>query len=208
MADEGRRPSPHRAAGAHRGGRLEVVCGCMFSGKSEELIRRLVRADIARQRVAAVKPAIDSRYALTAIASHNGRRWPCASVSRSDEVEAVVDQHQPDVLGVEEAQFFDAGIVDVVRRVSDAGVRVIVAGLDLDALARPFGPMPELMSMAERVTKLTAVCVRCGADATRSQLLVDGAPAPWRDGPLIDVGGDESYEARCRACFEVPDRLA
>jgi thymidine kinase len=207
MADE--RPRPHHlAAGAHRAGRLEVVCGCMFSGKSEELIRRLVRADIARQRVVAVKPAIDSRYAVTAIASHNGRRWPCVSVQDSAGVAEVVAQHAPDVLGVEEAQFFDGGLVGVLQRASDRGVRVIVAGLDLDALARPFGPMPALMALAERVTKLTAVCVRCGADATRSQLLVDGAPAPWRDGPLIDVGGAESYEARCRACFAVPDRPA
>lgn len=205
MPDERRHPRAESAASrAH--GRLEVVCGCMFSGKSEELIRRLVRADIARRRVVAVKPAIDARYALTAIASHAGRRWPCAAVEHSGDVRDVVAQHGADVLGVEEAQFFDAGIVDVLREISDAGVRVVVAGLDLDALARPFGPMPALVALAERVTKLTAVCVCCGADATRSQLLIDGEPAPWRDAPLIDVGGAEAYEARCRDCFVVPGR--
>ena len=200
-----------RAATARRSApaapaRLEVVCGCMFSGKSEELIRRLVRADIAKQRVVAVKPAIDQRYSATSIASHAGRRWPCAAVGDASEVLAVVEKHQPDVLGVEEAQFFDEGIVDVVRTLVDGGVHVVCAGLDLDALGRPFGPMAALVCEADRITKLTAVCVVCGAEATRSQLLVDGRPAPWRDEPLIDVGGAEAYEARCRRCFEVPGR--
>jgi thymidine kinase len=184
--------------------RLEVICGCMFSGKSEELIRRLARADIARQRVVAVKPAIDARYELTAIASHGGRRWPCVAVGSAAEIRRVATQHEPDVLGIEEAQFFDDGIADVVRGLVDQGVRVVCAGLDLDALGRPFGPMPALVCEAEQVTKLHAVCVVCGDDASRSQLLVDGEPVPWQDGPLINVGGAEAYEARCRGCFEVP----
>lgn len=199
-----RRPVARRAPASAP--RLEVICGCMFSGKSEELIRRLARADIARQRVVAVKPSIDSRYEPTAIASHGGRRWPCVAVGSAAEILRVADQHDPDVLGIEEAQFFDAGIAGVVRTLVDRGVRVVCAGLDLDALGRPFGPMPALVCEAELVTKLHAVCVVCGDDASRSQLLVDGEPVPWQDGPLISIGGAEAYEARCRSCFEVPDR--
>jgi thymidine kinase len=198
------RRAPARRTGPASTPRLEVICGCMFSGKSEELIRRLARADIARQRVVAVKPAIDARYEPTAIASHAGRRWPCVAVSSADEVLRVAAQHEPDVLGIEEAQFFDERIIEVARELVDQGVRVVCAGLDLDALGRPFGPMPALVCEAEQVTKLHAVCVVCGDDASRSQLLVDGEPVPWQDGPLINIGGAEAYEARCRACFEVP----
>jgi thymidine kinase len=178
----------------------------MFSGKSEELIRRLTRADIARQRVLAVKPLIDTRYGTTAIASHAGRRWPCVAVGGAADIPAVVARHRPDVLGIEEGNFFDPALPEVARGLVADGIQVIVAGLDLDALGRPFGPMPDLICEAEVVTKLHAVCVVCGADASRSQLLIDGEPAPWRDGPLISVGGAEAYEARCRACFEVPAR--
>lgn len=188
--------------------RLEVICGCMFSGKSEELIRRLVRADIGRQRVVAVKPSIDRRYHAAAIASHAGRQWPCAAVADVGGIPALVAEHDAEVLGIEESQFFAPGLVDVVRRLVDGGVRVICAGLDLDALGRPFGPMPALACEAEQVTKLTAVCMICSGDASRSQLLVDGEPVPWQDGPLINVGGAEAYEARCRTCFAVPDRPA
>src|SRR4051812_7457780 len=161
-----RRSSPLRAIAPASLPRLEVVCGCMFSGKSEELIRRLARADIARQRVVAVKPAIDARYEPTAIASHGGRRWPCVPVAGAAEVLQVAAQHRPDVLGIEEAQFFDDAIVEVVRSLVDDGVRVVCAGLDLDALGRPFGPMPALVCEAELVTKLHAVCVVCGGDAS------------------------------------------
>jgi thymidine kinase len=194
-------PVPHR-----RRGRLEVICGCMFSGKSEELVRRCVRADIAKQRVIAVKPVIDQRYSATSIVSHAGRRWPSILVESSNLIIPLVDKHDPDLLAVEEAQFFDKGLVRVAERLVERGVQVICAGLDLDALARPFGAMPDLICNAETVTKLSAVCVVCGDDACRSQLLVDGEPAPWRDEPLIVIAGAESYEARCRACFDLPGR--
>lgn len=203
-----RRPPPppestaDRWATAH--GHVEVICGCMFSGKSEELIRRLIRADYARMRVLAVKPAIDDRYADAAIASHAGRTWPCANVRDAGEIAALVAEHRPQVLGIEEAQFLGTELPDLVRELADSGVTVICAGLDLDALARPFGPMPALICDAERITKLSAVCVRCGQDACRTQLLHDGEPAPWQDEPLIVVGAAETYEARCRACHEVP----
>ena len=188
--------------------RLELICGCMFSGKSEELIRRLVRADIGRRRVLAVKPALDNRDHPAAIASHAGRRWPCLTVASSAELATAVAAHEPQVLGIEEAQFFDPELVEVVRRLVDGGIRVICAGLDLDALGRPFGPVAALACEAERVTKLSAVCMACGADASRSQLLVDDEPAAWREGPFIRVGGAERYEARCRSCFTLPDRPA
>jgi len=204
MAEQRRaRTALNRAVAPASTPRLEVICGCMFSGKSEELIRRLTRADIARQRVLAVKPVMDARYDVTAIASHAGRRWPGVAVEHSEEILRVAAQHRPDVLGIEEAQFFDDALPDVARQLVDDGVRVICAGLDLDALGRPFGPIPALVCEAEIVTKLHAVCVVCGADASRSQLLIDGEPAPWRDGPLINVAGAEAYEARCRACFVV-----
>jgi thymidine kinase len=176
----------------------------MFSGKSEELIRRLVRADIARQRVVAAKPAIDRRYSSTAIASHAGRQWKCAAINDSEEITALAHEIDADVIGIEEAQFFAMDLVRVVRTLVSEGRRVICAGLDLDAFARPFGPMPDLICEAEHLSKLSAVCVRCGADAYRSQLLVDGVPAPWQDSSVINVGGAETYEARCRSCFTVP----
>ncbi len=185
-----------------QGGWLEVVCGPMFSGKSEELIRRLRRAEIAGLRALVVKPRIDDRYDVAHVVSHAGAKMRAVCVDSSADVMRLADGY--DAVGIDEAQFFDAGIVDVVRELVDGGIRVVCAGLDLDALGRPFGPMPALVCEAERVTKLHAVCVVCGEDASRSQLLVDGEPVPWQEGPLIEVGGAEAYEARCRACFEVP----
>jgi thymidine kinase len=189
-----------------RRGRLEVICGCMFSGKSEELIRRLIRADIARQRVVAIKPAIDTRYSEDKIASHAGRVWPSALAATAQEVADIADEHRPHVLGIEEAQFFDDELIAVVRRLVGYGVRVICAGLDLDAMERPFGPMPDLICVAESVDKIAAVCMVCGADAHRSQLLVDGRPAQYNEYAVINVGGAERYEARCRQCFVLPGR--
>lgn len=176
----------------------------MFAGKSEELIRRLTRAQYARQSVVAVKPLIDQRYSAQHVASHSGQRYACSTVEDSVQLLAHVAAHDPQVVGIEEAQFFDPGLVDAVRKLCAAGRHVICAGLQLDALARPFGCMPQLLALADEITVLTAVCVICGQDATRSQLIVDGEPAPWREGPFVHVGGHESYEARCVSCHRVP----
>jgi thymidine kinase len=183
-------------------GWIEVITGSMFSGKSEELIRRVRRAQIARQRVQLFKPKVDDRYAGDHIVSHSEMKMPSLVVGSSKEVlERVEDRTE--VVGIDEGQFFDAGLVQVVNAMADRGVRVIVAGTDMDFRGEPFGPIPQLLAVAERVDKLHAICVVCGELATRNQRLIDGRPAP-AEGPTIQVGGSESYEARCRACHQVP----
>ena len=182
-----------------RGGWLEVICGPMFSGKSEEMIRRLRRAEIAGQRVVIFKPRIDDRYDATDIVSHAGARMravPVASVSE-------IAEHSQgcEVVGIDEAQFLGDGVVATALDLADRGVRVIVAGLDQDFRRLPFGPMPELLTHAEFVDKLQAVCHRCGGPATTTQRLVDGQPAPY-SGDTVVVGAAEQYEARCRGCHE------
>ena len=177
-------------------GQLEVICGSMFSGKSEELIRRLRRARIARQRVQVFKPAVDTRSGDEHVTSHSEQRILAQVVASADAILHEVDD-RTDVVGIDEVQFFDSGIVDVVDKLANMGKRVIVAGLDQDYLGRPFEPMPQLMAVAEYVTKTLAVCSRCGAPANRSQRMVSG------DGRVM-VGAAETYEARCRRCFE-PD---
>ncbi len=180
----------------------------MFSGKTEELIRRVKRAVFARQRIQAFKPRIDDRYDAARIVSHSavadgaliegsGMMVDAVAVATSASLESRVD---PDtqVVAIDEAQFFDRDIVDVAQRLADRGLRVIVAGLDQDYLGRPFHPMPELMAVAEQVTKVHAVCTVCGASACRSQRLI-------QEGSTVLVGGSESYEARCRMCFEPRD---
>lgn len=186
----------------YAGGWLEVVCGSMFSGKTEELIRRIKRAQIARQKVQVFKPRIDTRYSAVQVASHNGVLHSAIPVSSSEEIATLVE---PDttVVAIDEAQFFDDGIVEVCRNLTHNGVRVIAAGLDLDFRGEPFGPMPLLMVEAEMVDKLQAICVVCGAPASRTQRLIDGHPAAYDD-PVIMVGAKENYEARCRHCHEVP----
>lgn len=175
-------------------GQVEVICGSMFSGKSEELIRRLRRARIARQRVQVFKPAVDTRSGDTDIVSHSDQRIVAQIVGSSEEIlKAVGDRTE--VVGVDEAQFFDAGIVSVIEKLANMGKRVIVAGLDQDYLGRPFEPMPQILAIAEYVTKTLAVCVRCGAPANRSQRLV-------RDERRVVIGAIDSYEARCRRCHE------
>jgi thymidine kinase len=185
-----------------RDGWVEVICGSMFSGKSEELIRRLRRAEIAGQHVLVVKPALDVRYESSAVCSHDGRAWEANPVQRSDEVLLTPGVEDADVVAIDEAQFLDDDLPAVVGFLADRGKRVIVAGLDQDFRGRPFGAMPAVLAAAEFVDKLQAICSVCGAPASRTQRLVDGRPAYEHD-PLIKVGAAESYEARCRRCHEV-----
>lgn len=177
------------------GGWIEVVSGPMFSGKSEELIRRVTRATIARQHVQVFKPILDDRYDAVAVASHAGRTVEALPVHDVDDLEAALDTDAR-VVAVDEAQFFDERLVPLTQRWADGGRRVIVAGLDLDFRGVPFGPMPGLLAQAEVVEKLTAIC-RCGRAATRTQRLIGGHPA-HEDDPIILVGAAESYEPRCR----------
>ena len=179
--------------GERGAGWIEVICGSMFSGKSEELIRRLRRAEIARQNVQVFKPRIDDRYDDDHIVSHNRQRLPSQRVTTSAEIYAAVED-ETRVVGIDEAQFYDEDLVDVCQRLADEGRRVIVAGLDQDYLGRPFEPIPQLLSVAEYITKTLAICVKCGAPANRSQRLI---PSEER----VVVGADDVYEARCRSCF-------
>ena len=178
-------------------GSVEVITGSMFSGKTEELIRRLKRALFARQRVQAFKPRIDDRYDPTRIVSHQAVAVDAIAVATSQSLEERVAA-DTQVVAIDEAQFFDRGIVEVCERLANRGIRVIAAGLDQDYLGRPFPPMPDLMAIAEEVTKVHAVCTVCGGPASRSQRLSFEAAT-------VLVGGAESYEARCRACFEARD---
>lgn len=183
-------------------GWLEVVCGSMYSGKSEELIRRVRRANIARLKVQVFKPKLDDRYNKVNVVSHNGDHAEAVAVLDSGIMYATVEE-ETDVVAVDEAQFFDMGLTNVCRRLADQGKRVIVAGLDMDFRGQPFGPTPALMAIAEYVDKLQAICIKCGNPANRTQRLVNGLPARATE-PTILVGASESYEARCRRCHEVP----
>ncbi len=183
-------------------GWIEVICGSMFSGKTEELIRRVRRAQIARQKVQVFKPRLDDRYQVEKVASHNGVHLDAVVVGEAKEILQLVDS-DTDVVVIDEGQFFDWTIADVCNLLADDGRRVIIAGLDTDFRGEPFGPMPLLMAQAERVDKLQAICVVCGAPASRSQRLINGRPA-FYDDPIIMVGADEVYEARCRHCHQVP----
>jgi thymidine kinase len=186
-----------------RPGRIEVIAGVMFSGKSEELIRRVRRAVIAKKRVQVFKSHLDARYAgLYSISTHDGGIVEAEPVDSSEEI---VTRRRPEteVLAVDEVQFLDDGIVSVANTLADQGVRIVLAGIDMDFRGLPFGPMPALLAIAEMVDKLQAICVVCGEPASRNQRLVNGRPAPW-DSPTIMVGGRESYEARCRYCHKVP----
>ena len=183
-------------------GSIEVVCGSMFSGKTEELIRRIKRAQIARKRVQVFKPLLDTRYSDGEVASHDGIRAQAIPVTLAADI---ADHLRPDtqVVAIDEVQFFDDGVIEVCEKLAAEGKRVIVAGLDQDFRGEPFGPLPELMAKAEAVDKLHAICVICGAAASRTQRLIDGHPASYHD-PVILVGAQEAYEARCRLHHEVP----
>ncbi len=183
-----------------RGGWLEVVCGPMFSGKSEELIRRLRRAEIAGQRALIVKPRLDDRYDIGYVVSHAGARMRAVAVDEPAAIPGLVEGY--DVIGVDEVQFFGPEIALVLDGLVEHGLRIVACGLDQDFRGRPFGAMPELLCRAELVDKLQAVCHRCGGPATMTQRLVDGRPAP-SDAPTILVGAREQYEARCRSCHEL-----
>ncbi len=186
-------------------GWVELVCGSMFSGKTEELLRRIRRAEIARKCVQVFKPSIDNRYGRVRVASHNGvAREDAQVVENAAELLAQV-QLKTDFVAIDEIQFFDNAIADVCQLLADRGRRVVAAGLDQDFRGEPFGPMPQLMAIAERVDKLHAICVVCGAEASRTQRLINGRPARYDD-PVILVGGSERYEARCRHCHQLPGR--
>jgi thymidine kinase len=187
-----------------RGGWIELICGSMFSGKTEELLRRVRRAEIARQRVQVFKPRIDDRYTASHVQSHDGLRCEAVTIERAQEI---LEKLEPDttVVAIDEAQFLDWAVADVARLLADRGLRVIVTGLDLDFRAEPFGPMPLLLAEAEMVDKLHAICVVCGAPASRTQRLINGEPAQYTD-PVILVGASEVYQARCRDCHQVPGR--
>lgn len=185
-----------------QGGWIEVICGSMFSGKSEELIRRIKRAQFAKQQIVVFKPEIDNRYSPKEVVSHNGTKVIAIPVASSAHIKEF-DKEGYSIIAIDEIQFFDENIINTVTELADAGFRVILAGLDQDFRGEPFGPMPQLMAIAEHVTKLQAVCTVCGSPASRTQRLINGAPAGYDD-PVILVGASEAYEARCRKHHEVP----
>ena len=187
---------------AHTFGSVEVITGSMFCGKTEELIRRLRRATIAKQKVQVFKPVIDNRFAYSKVMSHSGLDFQALPVKSSSEI---MERLEPDVtvVGIDEAQFFDEAIVDVANQLADQGIRVIVTGLDTDCRGEPFACMPNMTAKADKVDKLTAICVLCGEAAIRTQRLVNGKPAHYND-PIVIVGASEMYEARCRRCHDVP----
>ena len=183
-------------------GYLEVICGSMFSGKTEEMIRRLRRAVIARQKVQVFKPKIDNRYDEQKVTSHAGLDFEAVPISSSDELIKNLNDDTT-VVGIDETQFLDDGIIEVIEKMLGKGIRVIAAGLDMDFRGEPFGCMPFLMAKAEKVDKVQAICMVCGEPASRTQRLVDGKPAHYED-PVVIVGASEMYEARCRKHHIVP----
>lgn len=198
MANEYNSPEIPRSYPRHRTGWIEVICGPMFSGKTEELIRRLRRAQIARMNVAIFKPKIDTRYARDKLVSHSTLSLESTAVTDAAEILKLAKNAQ--VVGIDEAQFFGMDLVKVSRELADQGKQVIIAGLDQDYRGEPFEPVPQLLAEAEYITKTLAICVKCGAPASRTQRISE-------ESDRVVVGAQERYEARCRACFEPPPAL-
>ncbi|MFA6827463.1 MAG: thymidine kinase [Bacilli bacterium] len=184
-------------------GWIEVITGCMFAGKTEELLRRIKRLEYAKKTILVFKPSIDNRYSESDVVSHNNKRTKSYSVTNSSEILEAVNLEKPYAVAIDEAQFFNDDIIEVCEKLADMGIRVIVAGLDTNFRGEPFGPMPIILARSEYVTKLQAICQVCGAPATRTQRLIDGKPAKYSD-PTIQIGASEQYEARCRHCHKVP----
>lgn len=187
---------------SHSSGLVEVITGSMFSGKTDEMIRRLRRARIARQKVQVFKPALDTRFSEKKVTSHAGSEFDATPVSSAADILPRIDSDTT-VVAIDEAQFFSEEIAGVVQDLAERGIRVLVGGLDTDFRGEPFGPMPIIMAQAERVDKVHAICMVCGEEASRTQRLIDGKPARFDD-PVVVVGASELYEARCRLHHEVP----
>ena len=182
-------------------GSIEVICGPMFAGKSEELLRRINRLIYAKKNFVVFKPNLDNRYSETEVVSHNKKSHKAISISNSSELAKYIND-KTEAVCIDEVQFFDEGIIDVIEELANKGLRVIVAGLDMDFKGDPFSVVASLLARAEEVTKLTAICVCCGKEATRTQRLINGVPASRKD-PVVLVGASDSYEARCRHCHVV-----
>lgn len=189
-----------------KSGSIECICGGMFSGKSEELIRRVRRATYGKQKVQVFKPMMDDRYSEDSVVSHDGKSVQAEPTEWAKDILERVD-YDTDVVAIDEIQFFDDAVVAVVKLLAERGKQVIFAGLDMDFRGEPFHPVPELMALSESVTKLSAICMVCGDQASRTQRLINGKPASYHD-PIIMVGASEAYEARCRFCHEVPGKPA
>ena len=184
-----------------KSGWIEVITGPMYCGKSEELIRRLRRVKIAKQKIKVFKAFLDDRYSKNDVVSHSGNSLEAIPVDHPEEILEQIDD-KVDVVGIDEAQFFHEDLIEICENLADSGIRVIIAGLDRDFRSEPFGPMPELMARAEYVDKLHAICIQCGEPASRTQRLINGEPAAYDD-PVILVAASEVYEARCRSCHQV-----
>ena len=185
-------------------GQIEVICGCMFSGKTEELIRRLKRATFAKQKVQIFKHSFDTRYDELCITTHYGLKLPTITCLTAGDIMKALD-NKIQVVGIDEMQFYGNDIIPAIEEIASQDIRVIISGLDMDFRGEPFGAMPQLLTLAEKVDKLSAICSICGEPATRTQRLLDGHPAPY-DSEVVSVGSVEKYEARCRKCHVVPNK--